>query len=152
MNFERLGRFGVIMTQSSDDSYQFSDERTHKQVIALRKDLNMRKGKMVAQGSHASMRAALCRGQVVGEELRIPLDSDLGPWLLGRFTKVCVHVTGEAALFDIFNRAKEAGLPCALIQDSGLTEFNGIPTYTCVAVGPALKEAVDRITGELPLL
>ncbi len=29
----------------------------HKQVIVLRKDLNMRKGKMVAQGAHASMRA-----------------------------------------------------------------------------------------------
>lgn len=140
------------MSQLSADSYQHSEERTHKQVIVIRKDLNMRKGKMVAQGSHASMRAALCRGQVVGNELRIPLDADLGPWLLGRFTKVCVHVPDEAALFDVFNRAKEAGIPCALIQDSGLTEFNGIPTYTSVAVGPALKEAVDRITGELPLL
>ena len=27
-----------------------------KQVIVLRKDLNMRKGKMVAQGAHASMK------------------------------------------------------------------------------------------------
>ena len=31
----------------------------HKQTIVLRKDLNMRKGKMIAQGAHASMRAIL---------------------------------------------------------------------------------------------
>lgn len=30
-------------------------EIEHKQVIVLHKDLNMRKGKMVAQGAHASM-------------------------------------------------------------------------------------------------
>ncbi len=133
-------------------SYQYSDERTHKQVIVIRKDLKMRQGKSVAQGSHASLRAAMSRARVEGNELRIPLDADVGPWLLGRFAKICVHVPDEAALFDVFNRAKEAGLPCALIQDAGFTEFGGVPTYTSVAVGPALKEAVDRITGGLPLL
>src|SRR5271157_6246907 len=30
-----------------------------KQVIVMRKDLNMRKGKMIAQGAHASMKAIL---------------------------------------------------------------------------------------------
>lgn len=136
----------------TDVSYQHSDEHTHKQVIVIRKDLKMRQGKSVAQGSHASMRAALSRGRVEGKELRIPLDADVGPWLLGRFAKICVHVPDEAALFEVFNRAQEAGLPCALIKDAGLTEFGGVPTYTAVAVGPALKEAVDCITGGLPLL
>ncbi|WP_198387697.1 aminoacyl-tRNA hydrolase [Burkholderia ubonensis] len=140
------------MNQLNETAYQHSDERTHKQVIVIRKDLKMRQGKAVAQGSHASMRAALCRGRVEGNELRIPLDADVGPWLLGRFTKVCVHVPDETALLDVYNRAKEAGLPCALIQDAGLTEFKGVPTLTAVAVGPSLNEAVDRITGELPLL
>ncbi len=135
-----------------DNSDSHADERTHKQVIVIRKDLKMRQGKAVAQGSHASMSAALSRGRIEGNELRIPLDADVGPWLLGRFTKVCVHVPDEAALFDVFTRAKEAGIPCSLIQDAGLTEFGGVPTYTSVAVGPALKEAVDCITGGLPLL
>lgn len=140
------------MEQISETGYQHSEERTHKQVLVIRKDLKMRQGKSVAQGAHASMRAALSRGYIEGNELRIPLDADIGPWLLGRFAKVCVHVPDEAALLEIFNQAKEAGLPCALIQDAGLTEFGGVPTYTSVAVGPALKEAVDRITGGLPLL
>jgi peptidyl-tRNA hydrolase len=33
----------------------------HKQTIVLRRDLNMRKGKMIAQGAHASMRAIHAR-------------------------------------------------------------------------------------------
>jgi PTH2 family peptidyl-tRNA hydrolase len=32
-------------------------EDAPKQVIIIRKDLNMRKGKMIAQGAHASMKA-----------------------------------------------------------------------------------------------
>ena len=39
----------------------------HKQVIVLRKDLNMRKGKMVAQGAHASMAALLGTARREGE-------------------------------------------------------------------------------------
>ncbi|KVP17434.1 hypothetical protein WJ84_03340 [Burkholderia ubonensis] len=112
----------------------------------------MRKGKFVAQGCHASEKAVFSRGRIEGNELRIPLDDDLGPWLLGRFAKVVTYVTSEAELLNVYNRAKEAGLPCALIQDAGLTEFKGVPTLTAVAVGPSVNEAVDRITGELPLL
>lgn len=112
----------------------------------------MRQGKAVSQGSHAALAAALSRSYIQDNELRIPLDADVGPWLLGRFTKTVVHVPDEATLLNIFEQAKAAGLPCSLIQDAGLTEFKGIPTYTAVAVGPALKETVDRITGELPLL
>lgn len=33
--------------------------RNVKQVIVMRKDLNMRKGKMIAQGAHASVDALL---------------------------------------------------------------------------------------------
>lgn len=140
------------MNDSFDRLHQHSQERTHKQVLVIRKDLKMRQGKAVSQGSHAALAAALSRSYIQDNELRIPLDADVGPWLLGRFTKTVVHVPDEATLLNIFEQAKAAGLPCSLIQDAGLTEFKGIPTYTAVAVGPALKETVDRITGELPLL
>ncbi|MBC7975144.1 MAG: hypothetical protein H7138_09180, partial [Myxococcales bacterium] len=49
-------------------------------------------------------------------------------------------------------RAAPAGVPCALIVDAGVTEFRGAPTKTCCAVGPAWTDAVDAITGALPLL
>ena len=73
-------------------------------------------------------------------------------WLNGSFTKIVVYVNSEQELLDIYEKAKDAKLPCSLIQDSGFTEFHGVPTYTAVAVGPWWSEAVDEITGDLPLL
>jgi PTH2 family peptidyl-tRNA hydrolase len=124
----------------------------HKQTIVLRKDLNMRKGKMIAQGAHASMRAILKLGRQEGENFVIPLDERLAPWLLGRFKKICVSVNSEAELLALHERAQSLGLITALIQDAGLTEFGGVPTYTAVAVGPDREDRVDAVTGSLPLL
>lgn len=128
--------------------------KTAKQVIVMRKDLGMRKGKMIAQGAHASLKVLIDAGDPDprGTVFTIPLDAALSSWLGGRFTKVCVWVDSEAALDAIVERARAAGVPCALIVDAGHTEFHGVPTKTCCAVGPAWADAVDAITGDLPLL
>ena len=126
-----------------------------KQVIVLRKDLNMRKGKMIAQGAHASMAVFLNRGQVKGysdDRYEFYLTEDMKEWLGVNFAKICVGVDGKDELFDIYDKAMLAKIPCSLIQDAGLTEFDGNPTYTAVAIGPAQNEAIDRITGKLKLL
>jgi PTH2 family peptidyl-tRNA hydrolase len=125
-----------------------------KQVIVMRKDLGMRKGKMIAQGAHASLKVLLDAGAAEpgGAAFSIRLDPAMAAWLGGRFTKVCVAVDSEAALEAIVARAREAGVPCALIVDAGVTEFHGVPTKTCCAIGPAWSDAVDAITGGLPLL
>ena len=124
-----------------------------KQVIVLRKDLNMRKGKMVAQGAHASMKAILDRGHTEGlDSWVIPMSAEIKDWIIGRFTKVCVGVNSEEELLKIYEFAKLSGLVCSLIQDAGLTEFDGVPTYTAVAVGPADVDDINKITGELKLL
>jgi len=127
-------------------------ERTAKQVIVMRKDLNMRKGKMIAQGAHASLKVLLDAGALDGERFALPLWSALAAWLGGRFTKVCVSVDSEAALVAVVEKARAAGVPCALVVDAGHTEFHGVPTRTCCAVGPAWADEVDAITGDLPLL
>jgi PTH2 family peptidyl-tRNA hydrolase len=124
----------------------------HKQVIILRKDLNMRKGKMVAQGAHASMAAILQLANRDGDRLVISLDERVEPWLCGRFTKICVSVNSEAELLAVHEKARAAGVLTSLILDAGLTEFGGVPTHTAVAVGPDHASKVDQITGELPLL
>jgi peptidyl-tRNA hydrolase, PTH2 family len=113
-----------------------------KQIIVMRKDLNMRSGKMIAQGAHASMKATL-------ENLNHP---NVKEWLSGAFTKIAVSVDSEEEMFEIMNRAKEAGLITALITDSGKTEFNNIPTNTCIAIGPASHNDLLPITGTLKLL
>ena len=139
-------------------------ERTAKQVIVMRKDLNMRKGKMIAQGAHASLKVIMDAGAIAVADADADADADAGArftlalspalaaWLGGRFTKVCVSVGSEAALDAIVEQARAAGVPCALVVDAGHTEFHGVPTKTCCAVGPAWTDEVDAITGDLPLL
>lgn len=126
-----------------------------KQVIVLRKDLNMRKGKMVAQGSHASMGAFFnaCNMIKTKDSFEYRTKTEEGfDWLQHGFTKVCVSVDSEEELLEIFRQAKTAKLPAALITDSGRTEFGGVPTNTAVGIGPADESAIDAITGKLKLL
>lgn len=131
-----------------------------KQIIVIRKDLNMRKGKMVAQGAHASMAVVLnymryenfVENQQLEYNVFEPSHKALGEWLNGAFTKVCVSVDSEQELLDIVAKAKEAGVLNALITDSGLTEFNGVPTNTCAAIGPDYPEKLAPLTGHLKLL
>jgi peptidyl-tRNA hydrolase, PTH2 family len=113
-----------------------------KQILVLRKDLGMRCGKMCSQAAHASMKATL-------ENLN---HQNVKEWLAGPFTKIAVSVNSEEDLFEIMNKAKDAGLITALITDAGRTEFNGVPTNTCVAIGPATHEDLFPITGSLKLL
>lgn len=113
-----------------------------KQVIVMRKDLNMRKGKMIAQACHACLKATLEHQN----------DPRVQEWLAGIFTKICTSVDSEQELIDIYAKAQEAGLIVSLIIDSGLTEFNGIPTKTCIAIGPDAPQKIDLITGHLKLL
>jgi peptidyl-tRNA hydrolase, PTH2 family len=130
-----------------------TDERVAKQVIVMRKDLHMRKGKMIAQGAHAAMRVLLEAGTFTPDgTFALAPGPAMAAWLGGRFTKVCVSVDSEAALDDVIARARVAGVPCSVIVDSGKTEFHGVPTKTCCAVGPAWTDEVDAITGALPLL
>ena len=126
-----------------------------KQVIVLRKDLKMRKGKMIAQGAHASLAVILNKGTVKGdmnERLDIYMNNDMKEWLDNDYAKICVGVNSEEELLEIHKAAFNVGLPCSLIQDQGYTEFDGVPTYTAVAIGPAKVEEVNKITGELKLL
>jgi PTH2 family peptidyl-tRNA hydrolase len=129
-------------------------EKTAKQVIVMRKDLGMRKGKMIAQGAHASLKVLLDAGALdqARATYAIAVTPAIAAWLGGRFTKVCVSVDSEAALEAIVEKARAAGVPCAPIVDAGHTEFHGVPTKTCCAVGPAWSDEVDAITGGLPLL
>ena len=126
--------------------------RDIKQVIVMRSDLNMRKGKMVAQGSHASVlafKAAEMSGtDYPGNKVRAMAHE----WFVAGMTKICVRCDSEAELLEIEQKAREANLIVRVVTDAGLTEFAGIPTKTCLAIGPGQAEKIDKITGELKLL
>lgn len=135
-----------------DYSQVFTSTMDHKQVIIMRKDLNMRKGKLIAQGAHASLAAILNQMPTVDNVKMLNLnDPRLGPWITGRFKKICVYVNSEQELLDLHTSAVTAGLINSLIQDAGLTEFGGVPTYTAVAIGPDREDKIDAITKHLPL-
>jgi len=124
----------------------------HKQIIILRKDLNMRKGKLVAQGAHASLKAILDHSEVIGDDLlTFKMDERSKPWIQGLFKKICVYVTSEEELLTLYKKAVEENLLCSLIQDTGLTEFKGVPTYTAVAIGPDSEDKINKICQHLPL-
>jgi PTH2 family peptidyl-tRNA hydrolase len=130
-----------------------------KQVIVMRKDLGMRKGKMIAQGSHAVLGAILSGGQLVNLQafdgtrfLTSQLNPEAVKWLGETFTKICVSVNSEEELLGLKAQADKAGIRNSLITDAGHTEFHGIPTITCMAIGPDDEEKIDKITGDLPLL
>lgn len=123
-----------------------------KQVIVMRHDLKMRRGKQIAQGAHASM-AFLCRRLQPGQSVGLADFSEAEQaWLAGAFAKVCCRVDSEEELMEIHDRASEAGLEVHLITDSGKTEFHGQPTRTCLAIGPDEVEKIDPITSHLSLL
>lgn len=129
-----------------------------KQVIVMRTDLKMDSGKMVAQGAHASLGALLKHASrnkvddVYSWVVSFRENSAGEKWLHERFTKICVRVNSEEELLDIYQRATDAGLISCLIKDAGDTVFNGVPTLTCCAIGPAWDTDIDKITGHLKLL
>jgi PTH2 family peptidyl-tRNA hydrolase len=129
-----------------------------KQMIILRKDLKMRKGKMIAQGAHASMKVFFDMMYWGGTKRVAHYILELRPggaiwdWINGGFAKIAVSVDSEKELLSIYNQAKDAGLPVAIIRDSGRTEFHGVPTLTAVAIGPAWSDDIDPITKDLKLL
>jgi PTH2 family peptidyl-tRNA hydrolase len=124
-----------------------------KQIIVIRSDLKnkdgqkIRTGKIISQACHASI-AFLTRRM----RDKVPVTDVQEKWINGKFTKICVYVNSEAELLEIESRAIEAKLEVSLITDSGLTEFNGVPTRTCLAIGPDYSSKIDKITGHLSLL
>lgn len=72
-------------------------------------------------------------------------------WINGIFTKICLKVETEEHLLEVERKAREKGLVCHLITDRGLTEFNGVPTNTCLSIGPDEAYKIDEITGDLEL-
>lgn len=142
-------------------------ENKLKQILIIRKDLHMRSGKISAQCCHAS-------NEIIWknlEELELfktiskKIPSSVGSkifsvnieklyeWLSnGKNTKICVYVNSEQELLDIYNKAKELNILCSLITDSGLTEFHGVSTITCCAIGPDYSEILDPLTSHLKLM
>lgn len=126
-----------------------------KQIIAVRTDLKMDIGKAIAQASHASLGSvlnAMNKSDDLVWTLDLNKDLEMQSWLLGKFVKIAVEVKSEKKLLDLHQKALDAGLRSVLIKDAGRTVFNGVETYTCLAIGPHFADNVDPVTKKYPLL
>lgn len=115
----------------------------YKQVIVFRSDLKLSKGKIAAQAGHAAVSAS--------EEARKHKRAWWEAWMQEGQRKIAVKVKDEKELLKLEKQAKEMNIPNALIVDRGLTEIPA-GTITCLGIGPAPAEEIDRITGSLRLL
>ncbi|MBI2662800.1 peptidyl-tRNA hydrolase [Candidatus Woesearchaeota archaeon] len=111
-----------------------------KQVILVRKDLQMPKGKLAAQCAHASVEAVLKSDQKVVQA-----------WSKQGMPKIVLKVEDEKELLQYYQKAKDTKLAASLIIDAGRTVL-APNTKTCVGIGPDDEKKIDTITKSLPLL
>ena len=111
-----------------------------KQVIIVRTDLKMPKGKLAVQCSHAAVESALNSDKNKVKE-----------WLNKGAKKIVLKVEDEKELIKCNKLARDSGLKTALIKDSGKTFFNK-PTITCLGIGPDDENKIDRVSGSLKMI
>ncbi|MHA2092915.1 MAG: peptidyl-tRNA hydrolase Pth2 [Candidatus Kariarchaeaceae archaeon] len=114
-----------------------------KQVLVIRSDLKMGKGKIAAQASHASVLATL----EAQRHNKIWYDR----WFKMGMKKIVVKVITDDELHEVFRKAVKAKLPRALINDAGHTQLP-LGTATAVGIGPAPEQLIDPITNSLKLM
>ncbi len=122
-----------------------------KQVIVVRADLQMRKGKIAAQVAHASMSFLLGNFSKDGRMVTY-LTKPQQDWLSESHAKIVARVESEQELLDLIAKGRAASIDVRKIIDAGRTEFHSIPTLTCAAFGPDYCDVLDAITGHLKLL
>ena len=158
---------------SSDTNSKKENVMNVKQVIVMRTQYpdgkggttGIRKGKLIAQGSHASMAFMSHYLRQILHDREMPIFKRLvkklfhrecpmpeisqavKDWINGSFAKVVLQADDEQTLLDIQKACEEAGVMCHLITDSGFTEFHGVPTNTAIAIGPDYSDKIDALTG-----
>lgn len=111
----------------------------YKQAIVLQEDLNMSKGKSIAQACHASLKAYERSEDKIREK-----------WDKQGAKKVALDI-GDKDIGVRFQKAKDEGLPAYLVKDAGRTELKS-GTVTALGIGPAEESKIDSITGDLGLI
>ncbi len=114
-----------------------------KQVIIVRKDLKMGTGKLAAQVAHASILSC--------EKARIKNIDWFNGWFNFGQPKIILKVNSLKELEEINEKGHLHNLPTAIVRDAGLTQLEP-GTATCVGIGPAPTQIINKITNELKLL
>ena len=111
-----------------------------KQVIVVRQDLKMPKGKTASQVAHAAVESSYRTDKTIFKK-----------WRTEGMKKIVVKVKSEEELYKIKQKAEEANIATAIITDAGHT-YVAPGTVTCLGIGPDKEEVIDEITSKLQLL
>ena len=135
-----------------------------KQVIVIRRDLKMRRGKEIAQGAHSAMMffvTRLRKYQIFNSNIFLlpfrflkfflSFSEAERKWIKASFSKITLQVDTEEELLEIKKECDTAGIVCHVVCDNGQTEFHGVPTNTCLCIRPDYSTRIDPITGKLKL-
>ncbi len=113
-----------------------------KQVIIVRNDIGMGKGKLAAQVAHASVSAI--------DKIVIDWPEWVEQWKSEGMEKIVLKVNSEKELLILFEKIKTM-FPAALIKDAGHTQIKS-GTITCFGVGPVPEHLIDEFTKKLKLV
>lgn len=119
-----------------------------KQVIVIRTDLNMRKGKMCSSAAHASL---IFLQQRVNLDRPTFLTKAQREWLAGLQRITVLQAPDADELLRLSNEATNLGVEAHRFYDAGLTEV-APDTLTALAIGPDYDSIIDKVTGNLKLL
>lgn len=111
-----------------------------KQVIVIRQDLKMSKGKIAAQVAHASL-----------ESYKRSSLEDQMEWEAWGSKKVVLKIKSLREILTLQKAANKAKVPNSLIKDAGHTELEP-GTVTTLGIGPCSEDEIDHITGHLQML
>lgn len=114
-----------------------------KQVIVVRSDLKMGKGKIASQCCHASLESFL---KTQKKESFLA-----SQWLKEGMPKIILKANSLKALTEIIKQVENASLNFAVIKDAGKTQVSK-GSITALGIGPAGEKEIDKITGKLKLL
>ncbi len=112
----------------------------YKQVIIIRKDLKLPKGKMAVQSAHASVEAVMRSNK-----------DHIKKWRMEGSKKIALHVDSKESLYKYIQQSKDNGLVTSVITDAGRTVIEP-GTVTCGAIGPDKSEEIDKITKDLKMV
>lgn len=112
----------------------------YKQLILMRDDLKLPKGKLAVQVAHASVEAVLTSKKEI-----------VDAWRKEGMPKIVLKVKDEKELQECVQRAQKERIITAIITDAGRTVV-APGTVTCLGVGPADEKQLDALFGTIKLL
>lgn len=125
---------------AKNDGVIMSHVFTYKLVVVIRKDLDMRCGKIAVQVGHG-----------VAIAMDVTPSETIKKWINEGMKKTVLKVSSFDELAIIKLKCLQHDIECITIVDYGLTQVEP-NTITGLAIGIDLSEKIDKVTSELKLL